>query len=126
MSAFIHKPPQPTDYADIVPCPYEPIPQEYINQKWPENAQVAPNSPTAMDDILASIYRANENIAVCCNALEALSERMFGARPEETEPANLVHAVPDNALGRIHVALSNQHAILARLDVVKNRLVDLA
>jgi hypothetical protein len=101
--------------------------QEYINQKWSAgDAQVTQNGPSALEDILASIYQANENIAVIHNALEALHDRVFGARPEETGAKDMAHAIPDNALARIHAALANQHVILARLEVVKNRLVDLA
>jgi hypothetical protein len=117
------------DYAAKVNRTYEDAklgPQEFINRKWSENAQVAQNGPNIMDDIFASINQANENIAMIHYALEALHDRVFGARSDAKDAKEVSPGVPDNALGRIHAALSNQHSILARLDAVKNRLVELA
>lgn len=73
---------------------------------------------SALENLENSIQNAIASAEVIQCGLESLCDRVFGVYPEPCEP--------NGALERLGMHMDRLHTRLNRIDVLKNRLVDLA
>lgn len=81
---------------------------------------------SALENLENSIQNAIASAEVIQCGLESLCDRVFGVYPEPCEPSGDKQREPNGALERLGMHMDRLHTRLNRIDVLKNRLVDLA
>lgn len=104
------------------------MPEEYPGERAPYPSMTAkqPADLTSLETIEQSLIRAHESCSAIQYALTALHARIHGPQPETAYGDLEAVERADGTLNRVYQRLADLHAMIDRIDRVKNELVNLA